>query len=280
MELLQLRYFLESSKNESFAKTAKMFMVPPSSVSSSVKRLEDEIGCNLFDRYANRILLSENGRKFQKNICSIFEELENAISEINSSESENTEIRILAKSSRAIIVNKIIDFHKKHPNIKFDTSFDFSVTDFDNYDIIIDEDSALYPDFDKFELCSYRIGIKASCTSHLCGKALHLNHLKNQPFITMGDNSNLSHILVNTCNKAGFTPNIVIKTNDIGCYRKCIEEGVGLALTRLYQNAASDNPKTVILDIVDFNERQTVYVYYKKYNNCKYIKSFLNILKN
>ena len=78
MELLQLRYFLESSKNESFAKTAEMFMVPPSSVSSSVKRLEDEIGCNLFDRYANRILLNENGRKFQKNICSIFEELENA----------------------------------------------------------------------------------------------------------------------------------------------------------------------------------------------------------
>ena len=41
MELLQLRYFFESAKNENFAKTAEKYMVPASSVSASVKRLED-----------------------------------------------------------------------------------------------------------------------------------------------------------------------------------------------------------------------------------------------
>ena len=57
MELLQLRYFFDSSKNESFAKTAQKYMVPPSSVSASVKRLESELGCRLFDRQSNRIKL-------------------------------------------------------------------------------------------------------------------------------------------------------------------------------------------------------------------------------
>ena len=42
MELLQLKYFYESAKNENFSKTAEMFMVPTSSVSASIKRLEKE----------------------------------------------------------------------------------------------------------------------------------------------------------------------------------------------------------------------------------------------
>ena len=45
MELLQLRYFYESAKNENFAKTAEKYMVPASSISASVKRLEEELGC-------------------------------------------------------------------------------------------------------------------------------------------------------------------------------------------------------------------------------------------
>ena len=57
MEFLQLRYFYESAKSESIAKTAKSFMVPASSVSAAIKRLEEELGCALFERTANRIRL-------------------------------------------------------------------------------------------------------------------------------------------------------------------------------------------------------------------------------
>ena len=45
MEILQLRYFFLSAKNENFSTTAKMFDVPTTAVSSSVRRLEEELGC-------------------------------------------------------------------------------------------------------------------------------------------------------------------------------------------------------------------------------------------
>ena len=38
MDLLQLKYFLESAKNENFTKTAKNNVVPTSSVSAAIKR--------------------------------------------------------------------------------------------------------------------------------------------------------------------------------------------------------------------------------------------------
>ena len=65
MELLQLRYFYESACHESITKTAERYMVPPSSVSLSIKRLEQELGCPLFDRTGNRIRLNDNGRTLQ-----------------------------------------------------------------------------------------------------------------------------------------------------------------------------------------------------------------------
>ena len=65
MEILQLRYFYESAKSQNFTVTAKKYMVPVSAVSSSIKRLEKELGCQLFDRDTNRIRLTIMG-----NCCS------------------------------------------------------------------------------------------------------------------------------------------------------------------------------------------------------------------
>ena len=79
MEILQLRYFYEIAQNENFAKTAEKFMVPASSVSNSVKRLEKELGVQLFDRSANCIRLNEKGRILSERLGEIFEKLENTI---------------------------------------------------------------------------------------------------------------------------------------------------------------------------------------------------------
>ena len=100
MELLQLRYFYESALNQSFAKTAKKHIVPASSVSASIKRLEDEIGCKLFDRESNRIYVNENGKKLQRCCMAIFEELENTVESIRNAPSTIYEIKILILSLR------------------------------------------------------------------------------------------------------------------------------------------------------------------------------------
>ena len=75
MEMLQLFYFFLSAKNQNFSTTAKMFDVPTTAVSSSVRRLEEELGCKLFDRTHNRIILNAKGQRFQQALCTVFAEL-------------------------------------------------------------------------------------------------------------------------------------------------------------------------------------------------------------
>ena len=103
MELLQLKYFYESAKSESFAKTAEKYMVPTSSVSASVKRLETELGAKLFDRSCNRITLNDNGKKFQQSLCTIFDELDRAVDKVSSAPEDEREIKCLCVQPEAAL---------------------------------------------------------------------------------------------------------------------------------------------------------------------------------
>ena len=147
MEILQLRYFFESARQESFAKAADKYMVPATSVSASVKRLEKELGCPLFDRSCNRITLNENGKRFLKSVSAIFDELDQAVDSLTSATTDTREIRMLVRAMRNVITDRIIEYKTKHPHIAFKTVFDFRETDIEHYDIIIDEETDRYPDY-------------------------------------------------------------------------------------------------------------------------------------
>ncbi len=278
MEFLQLKYFFESSKNESFAKTAEKYMVPTSSVSASVKRLEKELGCGLFDRECNRIRLNSKGKRFQQSLSIVFGELDQAVEELSSLSSDTREIRMLVRAMRDDITDYIIEFNKKYPHIAFKITLDFKETNLEKYDIIIDEKTNSYKEYESFELLSMRLRLVTSQSSPLCKKRLGLNKLSGESFISWGEESNMHRILVGACKKAGFYPNISVMSNDMKCHEKLIESGIGIGLARENLNKeAKDNIKA--LDITDFDEIYSVCSYYKKQAAYGNVKLFLNFLK-
>ena len=174
MELLQLRYFFESAKNESFAKTAENHFVPTSSVSASVKRLEKELECNLFDRSSNRIFLNKNGKRLQHALCTVFAELDCAVADLSSEKKDTRDIKMLVRAMRSNITDYIIEFKGKQPHINFKTVFNFNETDYERYDIIIDEKTDRYSGYNSFELFNINLRLKVTQNSPLVGKKLLL----------------------------------------------------------------------------------------------------------
>lgn len=69
MELLQLTYFCDAASTQNFSQTAKRLNVPPSNISQSVKRLEEELGAELADKPF--ITTSENHSMYNitRDIC-------------------------------------------------------------------------------------------------------------------------------------------------------------------------------------------------------------------
>ena len=276
MELLQLRYFMESAKTENFARTAEKYIIPSSTVSMTIKRLEKELGCELFNHYGNKVTLNENGRKLQRTVGPLLDELDKVALELSAPAEKNVELRILIKVLRSKISDAIIDYQKNHAGIVFRPTFDFVHSDDSDYDMIIDVQNDRYADYEKIEICNRRIRLIASTDHPACGKPLTLKQLHSYPFIIMSKNSTSYKKLLNACKNAGFVPNVIMEVNDTSCYKKFIQNGVGIGLMR--EGALQPNDKISVLSVGDFNQWQTYCGYYKSSLNGPAIWDFIDYL--
>lgn len=263
MDLLQLRYFYDSAQNENFSKTAEKYMVPPSSVSAAVKRLEKEVGVNLFDRTFNRITLNESGRILADALGSAFEQVENALQIITDTGEQNKEIRMLVRVRRKWITDLIIEYQKSHPNVTFGVTNDFNTEDIEGFDIIMDEQLDVYGERERFLLSVEQICIKAAKGSPLADRVLTMRQLHDQSFIMMG-NGALRRLLERTGKRCGFTPRIAIECDDRQCMIRCVEAGMGLMLGTHKALLDKTEENIVPLNVVDFHEIQAAYVYHRK----------------
>lgn len=272
MELLQLRYFLDSARSGSIARTAEKHNVPASSVSAAIRRLEQELGTTLFDRSANRIILNSNGKKLKDSLETAFSELDQAINDIVYP-SDDQVIRLLALSDRTRITNYIVEYQMKHPSVTFDTNINYNESNFNDYDIIIGPEDSRYGDFECFRLYVGKIYLWVSENHHLHGQDVTLRQLKDQPFVTMG--SSMQGLVVSACQEAGFTPKIVAKVNDIECYHRLMRTGLFIGHIRIPEQEPLD---PLCLNVTDFSKSHTICVYYKEHATGS-IKSFLEFLK-
>lgn len=279
MEMLQLRYFFLSAKNQNFSTTAKMFDVPTTAVSSSVRRLEEELGCKLFDRTHNRIILNAKGQRFQQALCTVFAELDKAVEDISTEYTDKREIKVLVRGMRREVTNLLSKFHASHSDVAFKIAF--SEDGDSDYDIIIDEDKEIYSDYRKFELYSLRLHLKCSSNDPICQRQLSMRDLCDRTFISMGQESNMHRILANACIRKGFHPKIAAFCNDIECYDKLVAMGMGIGIGRekLLPVNENSNIETVNLDVSDFNEHYTVYAYYRERDYFGNVKKLIDFIQ-
>ena len=277
MELLQLRYFYESAKNENFAKTAEKYMVPASSISASVKRLEEELGCKLFERRSNRIALNENGRQLQSSLAVIFDELDQTVEKIRTNKPRKTEIRILVLAMREHICNIMFEYQKLYPNVHFVAMFDVDNNIDAEYDLIIDKSNTAYTEYKRHELGNYKICFKAVPEHPLVKKELSMIDLRNERFITLEYELGLNSTLFECCKNAGFYPNIVLQTNDRQCFQHSAKAGIGIGLW-LKSDLAPAPEGLVDLNVKDLQLRHTLYLYYKNGIVNEQLKDFISFL--
>lgn len=82
MELLQLNYFRTVARLGKISSAAQELYLSPPALSTSIARLERELGCALFDRTGNRITLNAQGEIFLRHVNEVFSCLDRAQSEL------------------------------------------------------------------------------------------------------------------------------------------------------------------------------------------------------
>ena len=276
MELLQLKYFCNAAETENLSKTAKKYLVPTSNISQSIKRLEKELGCELFEHRSNRILLNDEGKRFYSNVSEALALLESARMRISDrNERIYGDIRLICMNNRRIVTNAIETFIQEHPQVNFIIHHSFDSEQ--DFDVLI---SDICPcEFSKKTLIvDESICIAINKEHPLLGKkAFSVADLAQERFITMTSGTSHKKITINVCADAGFVPNIAIQTDDPFYLRKYIEMGLGIAVvpSNSWRGLFTDK---VVLKNVD-NTRRKTYAFLPKR---KYIKRsvelFLQVL--
>ena len=264
MNFNQLKYFLEVAQSENISKTAQKHLLPPSAVSSSIIKLEQELGVELFDRSGNRISLNAKGKFFAAEIAGIFQTIDNAASQITAPDTSLPKIKILIHARSKWITELIVEYIEKEQSNNFIISNDYGNREIDAYDIIIDEPSEKYSHWEHFVLSIERICVKASVNNPLVGKTLYFHQLENQPFILPSIGNGMRKRYEDACKKNNIKEHVVVECNDRQCLHQYVSSGIGLTIGSFRSLGDATQQNIAAVNVIDFDEIQTVCVFFKK----------------
>lgn len=113
--------FYDVAKYGSITKTAKETFSSQPAISKAIKKLEEELGTKLFYRNLSGVELTESGKELLYFVEKSYNNL--IIAERNMLETENLQrgklsIGMPSNIGSFFLFDKIIDFHKKYPNIE------------------------------------------------------------------------------------------------------------------------------------------------------------------
>ena len=264
MNLRQLRYFFDVAKTENIAKVAELYMVPASSVSVAIKHLEKELGTPLFDRSANKIRLNEKGKLYAAELGESFQRMESVTQQITERKTAFPKIKVLIRARPKWVTELIAQFKSENPQTNFIISNDYTITDIDRFDVIIDEDGKQYEGWQRFLLSSEIICVKAASNNPLVDKTLTFQDLKDQVFVLPSVGNGMRNLYERICRQEGLTSNVTIECNDRQCLQYYVQANMGLTLGayRALHDHTQDNISP--LNVTDFNETQSVYVFYRE----------------
>lgn len=121
MEIRQLRYFLEIARTEHLTQSARGLFVTQSTVSHSLRQLEEELGVKLFDRVGRGLRLSQAGATFRAYAGRALQEIDAgrmALTEIAGMRSGTLTVGAIATFLNALLPPAVAAFSAAHPGVR------------------------------------------------------------------------------------------------------------------------------------------------------------------
>ncbi len=276
MELLQLRYFCHAAQTQNFSKTAQRFQVPPSAVSQSIKRLEQELGAALFNRRVNRIILNDRGQAFYREARKALQILDHGVN-VASGTSERGTMRVGIHINRRTVMEAIERFQLQYTGVTIITTHEVR-SDESDFDVLITDQDLHLPGLVRETMFREKIMLAAQKGAFPAGKMLVLTDLQDKSFITMNTPGSLYHFTRKICLDLGFEPRITLQSEDPFYIRKCVELGLGLAFVPEYSWQGMFSREIELWPVGDYSRDVCLYLR-DEHTVPKYIQVFYGLLR-
>src|SRR6478735_3272057 len=120
MELRQLRYFLVVADELHFGRAAERLHITQPPLTVAVRRLERELGVQLFDRTTRRVTLTAAGQAFRERIQAAVADLDDAagdVADVAAGKSGKIRVGFVSSASYTTVPEAIRAFRQQRPRI-------------------------------------------------------------------------------------------------------------------------------------------------------------------
>ena len=251
MDIQKLKYFYTTAQLEHVTRSSEILHISQPSLTQSIQSLENELGVSLFERQGRRIVLTQFGKYLKERLDTLlpeFDNIPNEIEQLKSSVNKTIKLNILAAST--FVINTIMSYKKKNPDVIFD--FEQNEQKYD-CDIVIttnglnSDNSKNYVKRcireEKIYLAVPKNSIYASYNS------IDLTMVKDESFIMLS-NTRLFGVICNKfCSIAGFLPKILFESDSPNAVQNIISMGAGVAFWPEYSWGKINNKNVALIAI-------------------------------
>ena len=284
METNGYYYFYELCKNGGFSAAAKALYVTQPAVSYAISKLEQQLGVKLIEKGAKKLTLTEYGEDLYRKISPSFDNLLQVDSYIQDWKQECLRpitIAVPEHIASILVIDKVIEFNKKYPDIKFNI-----ISGSSKYliDLFLDKEADILIDctpieFDRLKNYEKKAWSKQDfvffCDKGCDIKSLDEKNINNYRFILPGEKSNCTSMLTEILQKSNLDINVQ-------CYTSTTDLLIGMVKNSQYIGYAM---KDEVVNNHNFKVLNTTidlpsYEIYKIYSShiSSFVKEFIEML--
>ena len=238
MELRQLEYFQMASRLKNITRAAERLNVSQPNITVAIKKLEAELGIQLFDRSQKQLSLTPEGAIFLNRIELALRNIQDAVLEVNDyKQLQKGTIKIgIPSMIGAYLFPKIFSsFQHLYPHLDIYLYEEGSMTireqlerDELDFGIVILSDAS-----SNLQLLPMTRNQIVACVPEahpLSNKdALTINDIENVDLIMLKKGSFLRYMVLNKLKMANIKPNIVLESNQIETIKGLVSSNVGIS---------------------------------------------------
>jgi DNA-binding transcriptional LysR family regulator len=239
VELTQLKYFVTIAETLSFTGAAALVHVSQPALSYQIRRLENELGTQLFHRRGRRISLTSDGELFLPLARSVLSRASEAVRLLQDhSGVETGEVRLGANPSVAtyLLPTLLASFHEAFPRVRVEVaeggdlelqhrvysgSLDFAVV----------TAPGLPQSMEVIPLGSEDVLVITSLKHRLAERrTIDLSDLAFDDFVLPTNAFNLATQMIEACRRAGFEPRVAYQAGSIESLKNFVRSGLGVSM--------------------------------------------------
>ena len=295
MNINQLKYFVAVAEYRSFTKAATQYYLSQTAITQQVRALESALGVQLLDRNSRPVSLTPAGSVFLKEAKAILMRMNTAISRTRDASAGlvgSIRIGYTKGYERSHLSDRPRSFHRTFPSIlltcfRCDTDMLAAGLLNGEYDLIFTWDSTNLSQDPQVEtrLIEQARLVVALYSSHPFAQCTSLRRedLKNETILYMTPSSTGNSFgdayFMQLYQKAGYQPNILLRSNDIESILMMVAAEEGISILPAYcTNKLTNADNLTFIPLVGEEEKEDILAVWRKDNTSVPLTHFLESL--